>query len=580
MGKIDKKEIAHFLEEIAIRLQILGENPYRVRAFQNAGRAVERLQEDIERLIREGKLESVKGIGKTTAKLIQEMIETGEPPALLKDLQEKLPESVMDLLEIRGLGPGRISLLYRKLGIRSVDELEQALESGQLLALEGFGPKTLTKIRDGIERFRAYRGKFLLGKAYPLAQELYAELHAQGFKAEIVGSVRRFCPVVQNINVVLTGKTHEQALEIVKKTLQGWKTEDLHGAEWRFVHHTLGIPCLIEWVPEDLFPWTIRYRTGSKTHNEKFYAFVVEKGFTWDGLCIHKDNKRLPVQTEEDIFHLLDLQYIPPELREGGDEIVLAEKGKLPELVNVEDIQGLIHVHSHWSDGADSIEELVIEARSLGLSYIVLTDHSAYAQYAHGLDEKRLEEQWKEIDRLNRKYSDFHIFKGMEVDILPDGSLDLAESHLQKLDVVIAAIHSRFQMKREDMMNRILKAIRNPYTTIFAHPTGRLLLGRKGYEVDFDILFRVCAETGTLLEINANPHRLDLDWTRIPQARKHGIRFSIDPDTHHKADLRDYIYGVGIARKGGLTPEIIANTQPVDAVIQWLRKNKKDASLS
>lgn len=577
MSHPDKKEIASLLNEIAVLMQLKGENPFRVRAFENAARAIERIQEPLETVIAEGKLVNIKGIGATIARIIEAYWQTGEEPEILEELRKTVPPGLLELLEIPGLGPGRVRTLYEKLGIATIEDLEQALEKGQLSNLEGFGPKTLDKIKRGLDMYRTYQGRYLLGHAYPLAVTLTHTLKENGIRAEVVGSIRRWCPVVRNIDILIEGPPSKAILEIWQKEDFVFEPLDMNGTRWTLRNLDLNIPVVVLFTPEDLWPWALRYFTGSRGHNLMLDRIAGEKGYQRNGWVYQKNGEIPAIQTEAEIYALMGLDYIPPECRENRDEFEIAASGTFPTLVNADDIRGVVHVHSHYSDGADPIRDLLEEARTLGLEYVGISDHSQAAHYANGLDASRLEKQWEEIEQLQRAYPDIRILKGMEVDILADGSLDLDEDHLKQLDFVVASIHSRFQMDREAMTERIIKAIRNPYTTILGHPTGRLLLSREPYAVDLEAVLDAAAETGTLIEINANPHRLDLDWEMMQVAVAKGVRMIIDPDTHKRKDLSDYIYGVGVARKGRLTADWIANTLSAGELLelfQAIRRKK------
>ena len=567
----DKKEVAALLNRIAILMQLKGENPFRVRAFENAARTIERLQIPLEELVPAGKLEGIKGIGSTIARLVETYWKEGEPPDLLKELEAAVPPGLVELLEIPGLGPGRVRTLHQKLGITTVEDLEAALAGGRVAQLEGFGPRVLEKIQRGLELYRTYQGRYLLGHAYPLARQLIDALNRAGLRAAIVGSIRRWCPIVRNIDILIESKPDARPLAIWESADFKFERLDTNGPRWTIRNLDLNIPVVLLFTSAEDWPWALRYFTGSRSHNQQLDEIARARGYIREGWRYQKDKKVPAVRDEADIFALFGLAWIPPECREGRDELAMASGGSFPSLVTNDDIRGVVHVHSRYSDGADAIAELLDEARTLGLEYVGISDHSKAAHYANGLDEARLEEQWAEIDELQKRYPDVRILKGMEVDILADGTLDLDEEHLRRLDFIVASIHSRFQMPREEMTARIIRAVRHPCTTILGHPTGRLLLSREAYAVDLEAVLDAAAETGTLIEINANPYRLDLDWEMMPSALKRGIRFIINPDTHHRKDLADYQYGVGIARKGMLPPESIANTLPADELIELFR---------
>jgi len=582
----DKKAVAEVLEEIATLLALQGENVFKVRAYENAARALTRTREPLDELIRTGRLQTIRGIGSSTAKVIQEYYETGEPPTLLRELRAKTPPGLLELLAIPGLGPQRVRLLYEKLDVRTVADLEYALQENRLQLIEGFGPRTIETIRQGLELYRAASGRFLLGRVYPIARAMEAFLRQRWpGPVRLVGSVRRWCPVVGNVNLILQGSPPEDptCLNLNQAPLP-LDVLELQDSTWWLRAPSVGLPVVLTWVPAEDWPWAVRYYTGSREHNQAFREWAVRQGYTASGFRLQKDGTPLPLPPtgtaddaygDEPVFAALGLAWLPPEVREGRDEIERAVRGDVPRLIEPDDVRGVLHVHTDYSDGADSLQEMMETARELGLEYVGISDHSPAAYYANGLDRERLLQQWAEMEEVQRRVPEVRILRGMEVDILPDGRLDLDEDLLQRLDFVVASVHSRFQMSRAEMTERIVRAMRHPCTTILGHPTGRLLLGRKGYEVDLDRILEVAAETGTLIEINANPYRLDLDWTHLEKARRMGIRFSIDPDTHRKSDLGDYVYGVGIARKGWLTAADVVNTLPVSELLDVLGQKRR-----
>jgi len=582
----DKKAVAEVLEEIATLLALQGENVFKVRAYENAARALVRTREPLDELIRTGRLQSVRGIGRSTAQVIREYYETGEPPALLRELRAKTPPGLLELLEIPGLGPQRVRILYEKLDVRTVADLEYALQENRLQLIEGFGPRTIETIREGLALYRAASGRFLLGKVYPIAAAIEAFLRQRWpGPVRLVGSVRRWCPVVGNVNLLLQGAPPSEPSDLgLDRAPVQLDVVELQDSTWWLRVPSVGLPVVLTWVLAEDWPWAVRYYTGSREHNQAFRDWTARQGYAWAGFRLQKDGTPLSlpgtgtaddIYGDEPVFARLGLAWLPPEVREGRGEIERAVRGDVPRLIEPGDVRGVLHVHTHYSDGADTLQEMMEAARDLGLEYVGISDHSPAAYYANGLDRNRLLQQWAEMEEVQRRVPEVRIFRGMEVDILPDGRLDLDEDLLERLDFVIASVHSRFQMTPAEMTERIVRALRHPCTTILGHPTGRLLLGRKGYEVDLDRIFEVAAETGTLIEINANPHRLDLDWTHLERARRMGVRFSIDPDTHRKSDLGDYVYGVGIARKGWLTAADVANTRPAPELSELLGQKRR-----
>ncbi|NNG67455.1 DNA polymerase/3'-5' exonuclease PolX [Caldanaerobacter subterraneus] len=568
---MDKKTVVDILNEIGLLLELKGENPFKSRAYYNAARAIELLDEDLETLVKEDRLKDVKGIGEALNKKLTELITTGRMEYYEK-LKESVPPGLIEMLKIPGLGPKKIKTLYEKLGITTIGELEYACLENRLLKLPGFGEKTQKKILEGIQFVKQYSGHHLYFEAYEEATKIKEYIDGTGLviKSEIAGSLRRKKEIVKDIDILATSK---EALKLMDAFVNydGVREVIAKGETKTSVVLKSGINVDLRVVKEEEFPYALHHFTGSKEHNTAMRHRAKSMGIKMNEYGLFKGDHLIECKEEEEIFSKLGLLYIPPELREDMGEIEAAEKGEIPVLVEEKDIKGVFHVHTTYSDGRNSLEDMVRKARELGYKYIAITDHSKSAFYANGLTEEVLLRQWEEIDELNKRYSDIVILKGIESDILPDGSLDYEEEILKRFDVVVASIHSHFRMSKEEMTKRVIKALENKYTKILGHPTGRLLLARDSYEIDVYAVIDAAAHYGKIIEINSNPFRLDLDWRYIKYAKEKGVKFAINPDAHSVDGLEDVKYGVGIARKGWLKARDVINTYEVEEVLSILR---------
>lgn len=571
---MDNKEIARILEEIAELMELKGENPFKVRAYHNGARIIEGLPEDAAELVEKGTLRQIKGIGEGLSSAIAELVEKGDC-AQHKELKKSLPAGLLEILEISGLGPKRAKILYDKLKIKSVVELEQACQKGKLLSLDGFGEKSQAKILEAIKHHNKTKGFFLISQAVEDSGKFVNYLKKkQGIlKIEVAGSVRRAKEIVHDMDILVATAKHKAIHEAF--TSYPEVTQVLAKGETKSsVILKSGIQADLRTVSAKEFPCALYYFTGSKEHNVATRTMAKKIGIKINEYGLFRGNRLLPCKDEEDIFKKLGLRYIPPELRENSGEIEAAKKGTLPSLLEPTDIKGVFHVHTTESDGTASLEDMVRTAVRLGFEYVGISDHSKVAVYANGLSEERVSKQQEAMDRLQKKFKQIRIFKGIESDILADGSLDYSDKILRSFDFVIGSIHSRFKMTEEEMTRRIARAMEHPRMTIWGHPTGRLLLGRAGYQVDFDALFETARKHGVAVEINANPQRLDLDWRLLRSAKAKGVRFAIDPDAHSMEGLGDTRFGVGIARKGWLEKSDILNTMSVGEMEKFLNKRK------
>jgi DNA polymerase (family 10) len=567
--------IPRVLEEIAMLLEIKGENPFKTRAYYNAARALAGI-EDLEEMIREKRLKEIRGVGDAIASKIEEYINTGAI-AYYEDLKKEVPETLLEMLQVPNLGPKKIKTLFDNLGVTNVGELEYACKENRLVNLPGFGKKTQEKILRGIEFIKRHKGEFLFGDVYHEAErirERLQEVVPDGL-VEVCGSIRRRKEVVKDIDI-LVGSAENQEIASVFMRLPEVAEVLLTGDTKTSCRLRTGIEADLRVVGTEEFPYALMYFTGSKEHNVLLRGIAKRRGWKLNEYGLFEGERLIRCKTEEEIYKALGLTYIPPELREDMGEIEAAEQGALPELVVPGDILGTFHVHTEFSDGVDSVAKMAGAARHMGLRYIGIADHSKSAYYAGGLSVEDLKRQWDIIDQYNHEHPDFHIFKGIESDILPDGSLDYPEEILEQFDFVIASVHSNFTMKRDDQMKRIMTAMKNPYTTMLGHPTGRLLLSREGYEVDMKAIIDAAAEHHVIIELNASPYRLDIDWRHLKYTKEKGVMISINPDAHATDGLTEIAYGIGIARKGWQEKKDVLNTRTVEDVAEILKKRRRN----
>ena len=529
-------------------------------------------------MIKEKKLKEIKGIGEAIAGKIEEYVETGRM-TYFEELKQAVPESLLELLQIPNLGPKKIKVLFDDLGITNVGELEYACKENRLVSLPGFGEKTQEKILRGIEFVKRHKGEYLVGEVYPLAYDIKEKLQAvaKGSAVEVCGSIRRRKEIVRDIDI-LVGGGDSQSITSFFTSLPEVEEVLVSGETKTSCRLKSGIEADLRIVSKEEFPYALMYFTGSKEHNVRLRGIAKKKGFKLNEYGLFDGEKLITLKSEEEIYHMLGLGYVVPELREDTGEIEAAEQGELPRLVEMSDIKGTFHVHTEFSDGIDSIEKIVQTAKRLEFTYIGISDHSKSAYYAGGLKVEDLYRQWEIIDTLNARETDFHIFKGIESDILPDGSLDYDEDILERFDFVIGSIHSSFHLKKDEQEARIIKAMENPYMTILGHPTGRLLLSRDGYDIDMRTIIDAAARTGTIIELNASPYRLDIDWRYMKYAKEKGVMISINPDAHAAAGLAEIFYGIGIARKGWQEKKDILNTRTAAEIADLLKQRTSSMS--
>jgi DNA polymerase (family 10) len=567
------KELAKIFERWADILEFIGDSPYRVRAYRNAARLINDLSEDIEILAKEGKLTSLPGIGQRLQSKILEFLRTGKIEEF-EELKKQAPDTIFTLLDIPGVGPKTVKLLYDKLGIRSLEDLKRAIEKGKLLKLPGFGIKKVEKIRKGIELLEKSHGRILLGIAVFIADRIVETLrkHSEVEAISVCGSTRRMKETVGDIDILASGKNSLEIIEAfvnlpnVKEVL--WK-----GSKKASVIVEEGEQVDLRVIEPESYGAALQYFTGSKAHNIHLRTLAIKKGYKLNEYGLFEGERKIAGKEEEEIYESLGMDTPPPELREDTGEIEAALNHSLPDLVDYKDIKGDLHVHSNWSDGASSIEELSLRALKMGYRYIAITDHSKSLKVAGGLSEEELLKRNEEIDRLNERFKGkIRILKGAEVDILPDGSLDYSNEVLSQLDFVVAAIHSRFS---QDNTERILKAMENPYVNVIAHPTGRIIGQRESYPLDLDAVFEKAKETGTALEVNAYYNRLDLKDSLCRLATKKGVYLSISTDSHHADHLWMMKLGVGTARRGWVEKRFVINAWPLKELLKFVKEKRK-----
>ena len=571
---LNNKGVSAILQEVALLLDLKGESPFKVKAYSHAARSIELLEEDLETIIQEGRLREMKGIGESLAQHITELVTTGKLQ-LDEDLKTSIPSGHLEMLKIPGLGPKKIKALYDRLGIKTIGELEYACLENRLMDLQGFGQKSQEKILQGLQQVKKYQGQYLYGEVIEPAQVILKKIlsHPRVIRGSLAGSLRRKMEVVRNINLVVSTQRPQEVLTAFSKLpdVEVVRFEKKESGRYSLFS---GLEVDLRTSPNQTFPYSLFCFTGSLAHWNSMVEKAKAMGLNLSEKGLHRNGKTISCKEEEGIFYALGLDYIPPELRENQGEIEVSEIHQLPRLIENQDIQGIFHVHSFYSDGTPSIKRLAQASKKLGFSYIGLSDHSQSAHYAGGLALDNLRKQWKEIDEVNQEMDGFTIFKGIESDILPDGSLDYEEAILKQFDFVIASVHSQFNLSREEMTQRVIKALRNPYTTILGHPTGRLLLAREPYAIDMMHVIDEASRSGVSIELNAHPYRLDIDWRLCKYAKEKGIEIAINPDAHDEEGLKDTYYGVGIGRKGWLEPGDVLNTMDLDEMKGFLERRK------
>ncbi|HHW12493.1 MAG TPA: DNA polymerase/3'-5' exonuclease PolX [Firmicutes bacterium] len=577
----NKQELAALFNQIGTLLEVRGENPFKARAYYKAAQTIESLETDLDELIRNGQLKEVPGFGPAITQKILEWKETGTI-GYYEELKKTTPLGLLDLLRVPGLGPKKIAVLASTLQITDLEMLEEACRENKLLTVPGFGPKTQAKIAAGLEFIRAHQGSFLWmqGMEWAIKFQNALAAHPAVSRVEIAGSLRRCLPLNNRIDLVaastspsevttfFTSSELENKLELYGKiVIQQTAEESTITFQHDYKVHLIVVP------PEE-FPFALWFHTGNEGHKQALIQRAAELGYQLRPDGLKKETTRVVCQNEAELYQYLGLAYIPAELRENCGELEAAAANRLPALVEPEDIQGLFHVHTKNSDGLSTLRELVEGAINRGYHYLGIADHSQSAYYAHGLTKEALRRQWEEIDQLNREYPHFRIFKGIESDILPSGELDYDPETLAQFDFVIGSIHSHFQMGEAEMTERILKAMDNPYLTMLGHPSGRILLSRPAYQVNLEPIIEKAAEKGLIIEFNANPFRMDLDWRWCLRAKQLGVPIAINPDAHTVGELDLARLSIPVARKGWLEKSDVFNTKTTAEIAAYFSKKR------
>ena len=565
------QQIAAVISEIAAMLDIEGENPFKVRAYERAAQVIASLSQELSALRQRGALQQTPGIGAGIAAKIEEMLDKGACD-LYEELKQKIPPGVLGMMRIPDVGPKTVGVLYHQLGIDSIDALEHAAREGRLRAVKGFGPKTEENLLKGIERLRQRAGRFSLADAYPHALGIIEALKKACpiDQIEAAGSLRRFRETVGDIDILVTSNDPKAVMEtftslpVVREVIAKGDTKSS-------VLTDLGIQVDVRVVDPSEFGAALQYFTGSKAHNIKLRELAVKRGLKLSeyGVFRVKGNRRIGGATEEEMYAALGLPVIPIEMREDLGEVELALQGKLPSLVELSDMKGDLQAHTTESDGHNTLEEMAHAAKKCGYQYLLITDHSRSSAYAGGLTEQRLTKQMQQIKALNRKLKGMTVLAGTEVDIKPDGSLDFPDSLLAQLDFVVASAHSGFKMDSAAMTKRMIAAMQNPYVDVLGHPTGRLIGQRDPYEVDVEAILVEAARLGVAAELNAQPQRLDLNDVHCRRARELGVLVSIATDAHGTDQLDFMHYGVATARRAWLEPKHVLNARPLDKLLSW-----------
>ncbi len=561
---IKNSEIAELFKLTAALTELHDENPFKIRMYSNAAQTVGYFKKELGRTPFE-ELETIDGIGKSIARSIAEINERGSFE-YLDLLISRTPPGLLELISTKGIGPKKVKTLWKKLGVETVEGLIEACEKNEVAKLKGFGSKSQELIARSLKFKKASRGKV----RYPKARQCALSIHhllVEKFPRSLfepAGDFRRKLEVIREITIICGTDEREKITAFLDQLDDLKKDHRKCGPfSWRGRFTKADLSFTLLFTGRDMLVNKLLLHTGSENH----LALAVGKETSLGRVA-----ETTALNSEEEAYNLLGMQFVVPELREGSFEIDLARENKLPRLVRPDDLKGALHNHSEYSDGKNSIREMALKCMEIGLEYLGISDHSKSAYYAGGLDEYKLEKQWKEIDMLNNELKPFRIFKGIESDILADGSLDYDEGTLKNFDFVIASIHSNLNMTRQKATARLLRAVENPYTTILGHLTGRLLLVREGYPVNHKKVIKACGVNGVIIEINANPWRLDLDWRWVNYALEQGVLISINPDAHNTEGLEDMQYGVQTGRKGGLTPEKTFNTWPVEKVSAYFKK--------
>jgi len=570
---LTRDDLADALDNIALLLELQGANVFKTRAYKNGAETVRSYDGDIVSLAKENQLEGIKGIGKALQEKLHELSSTGKLE-FYEELKSQFPPTLFELFELSGLGPKKIKTLYDKLGIDSIAALEEACKSGSVGELSGFGKKSVEKILDAIAFKKQFADRFRLGEVAPLAEAIRETLanHPKVSQCEIAGSYRRSKETLHDLDFLVATSDPAELTEFFTSLPEAHNVIS-HGDTKAQIHLENGLQCDLRAVSNSEFPFALQYFSGSKEHNVAIRSRAKSYGLSLNeyGFTALNDGVEMPtVNTEQDIYKALELDWVAPELRENRGEIEAAENGELPKLVTLDNLRGTFHNHTTASDGKNSLQEMAEAAMELGLQYLGIADHSKSSFQANGLYPDRLLRQVAEIKKLNEQWDGFRLLAGSEVDILKDGSLDFDDSILNQLDYVVASVHNAFTLDADTMTKRVISAMENEHVTMLGHMTGRLLLKRAPYAINHEKIIDCAAETGTIIELNASYYRLDMDWRWWKHARDKGVKCAINPDAHHVDHLQFLHYGVQIARKGWLRRDDVINCLTLDEVVEFL----------
>lgn len=575
---MDKHAVAIILEEIGTLLEVHGENKFKARAFINAARAIEKTEADLTDLVQKGELESLPGIGPATAAVVRELITTGTARYYL-ELRERTPDGLLELLSVPRLGASRIRTLHEELGITSLAQLEQAAAEGKVAALPGFGARTQQRILQGIAYVRTTLGRRRLSETLELGRRLRNFVRAQEhvLAAEMAGELRRACETVDAVDVVASVHPDHMAAVLSSFLVLPGISHAEHTATSVVAQLSDGLTLRLTCAPPDAYPVALVFATGSQAHVDALAEHAHTSGFLLAEDGLSKNGRCIPLTDEPELYRVLGLAWVPPELREGGEEVELAAHNTLPKLVALSDLRGCFHCHTTYSDGTASVAEMASGALALGWRYLGIADHSQHASYAGGLTLDELRRQHDEIDAWNEEQGKkLWVFKGVEADILADGVIDYARDDvLQTFDYVIGSVHSSFNLSADAMTERFLRALDNPHLTMLGHLTGRLLLSRESYLLDVDRVLEAAAERGVAVEINADPRRLDLGWEYWVGTESLGLFTAINPDAHSVRSLDVVEYGIAMARKGGIEPGRVVNTWTLPQVKRFFQRARR-----
>jgi DNA polymerase (family X) len=579
---VDKGQVAAILEDTGNLLELTGGNPFEVRAYQNGARAVSQIEGDLDALALEGKLAAVPGIGKTLATRIAELLASGHMELHDKLLAE-VPPGLRDMLRIPGLGPKRIRQIHEALHIDTLAALRTAAESGQIATLPGFGSKSQDNILKGIAFISEHGDRYRFDVAAHEAEAVAASLRAlpQVVRLQVAGSIRRRKEIVKDADIVASVGTPDDRMAVMDALVGLPSIASVTGkgdTKTSVVMHS-GMALDLRVVTDDEYPYALHHFSGSKEHNVALRGMAHARGIKMNEYGLFRGDALIACRDEADIYAALGMAYVEPELRENRGEIEAAQRGELPSLVTWDDIQGILHVHSTWSDGGATIREMAEATLALGKQYLGISDHSQSAAYAGGLAPDAVKRQHEEIDRLNEQFAGrLHILKGTECDILKDGALDYDDATLASFDFVIASIHGNFNLPPHEQTQRLIRALENPYCSFLGHPTGRILLDRLGYEPDLEAVIDRAGTLGTDIELNGDPHRFDLDWRLIRYATERGVMIPVTPDAHSPAGLNNLRYGLGVGRKGWLTASQVLNALPLEQLLRHFAEQRAHKS--